>query len=63
MFTVLDHTLAYGRREALAREVTSGRLENELRTTRDHRPGGWWVLRLVRALRASSNRHARAGSV
>ncbi len=34
MFTALDPTLAYGRREEMAREVSSARLENRSRAAR-----------------------------
>jgi hypothetical protein len=64
MFTALDPTLAYGRREGMAREVSSGRLETGLRTARGGRRGRRWFLRITRMLRAPSNANAevaRAG--
>jgi hypothetical protein len=60
MFTALDPTLEYGRREEMAREVSSGRLENRLRAARGGRGGGRWSLRLVRLLRAPSSVNAEA---
>jgi len=60
MFTALDPTLAYQRREEMARQVSSGRLENELRAARGCRRGNRWSLRLVRMLRAPSNVNAEA---
>ena len=60
MFTALDPTLAYGRREEMAREVSSGRLESRLRAARGGRSGRRWALRLVRLLRAPSNVNAEA---
>jgi hypothetical protein len=60
MFTALDPTLAYGRREEMAREVSSGRLKSRLRATRGGRSGRRWSLRLVRMLRAPSNVNAEA---
>ena len=62
MFTALDPTLAYGRREEMAREVSSGRLESRLRDARGGRSGGRWSLRLVRMLRAPSNVNAEAAA-
>ncbi len=59
MFTALDSTLAYRRREEMAREVSSGRLGKGSRTAR----GGHhmrWSLRLVRMLRAPSGVDAEA---
>ncbi len=55
MFTALDHTLAYQRREETAHQVSSGRLENALRASRGRRPGGRWVFWLIRTLRAPAN--------
>ena len=66
MFTALDHTLAYQRREEMAAQVSSGRLENGLRAARGYSPEGRWSSRLVRALRAAANGStevARAGNV
>jgi len=60
MFTALDSTLAYQRREEMARQVSSGRLENELRAARGCRRESRWSLRLVRMLRAPSNVNAEA---
>ena len=60
MVTALDPTLAYGRREEMAREVSSGRLENRLRAARGSRSGRRWSLRLVRLLRAPSSVNAEA---
>ena len=59
MFTALDPTLAYGRREEMAREVSSARLKNRSRATRGRR-GGRWSLRIVRMLRAPSKVNAEA---
>ena len=64
MVTALDPTLAYGRCEEMAREVSSGRLESRLRAARGGRSGRRWSLRLVRLLRAPTNVNvevARAG--
>jgi hypothetical protein len=62
MFTALDPTLAYGRREEMAREVSSARLENRSRAARGGRRHGRWSLRMVRMLRAPANAEAaRAG--
>lgn len=60
MFTALDHTLAYQRREEMAHQVSSGRLENELRAARGHRPEGRWSLWLARTFRAPSRVNAEA---
>lgn len=65
MFTALDHTLAYQRREETAHQVSSGRLDNELRAARGRRPEGRWLFRLARTLRAPANGSAemvRAGN-
>lgn len=65
MFTALDNTLAYQRREEMARQVGAGRLENELRAARGHRTKGRWSFRPVRALLAWANgpaEVARAGN-
>ena len=48
MFTALDSTLAYGRREEMAREVNSGRLDTGSRAARGGRRRRW-SLRLLRA--------------
>ena len=62
MFTALDPTLAYGRREEMAREVSSARLENRSRAARGGRRGRRWYLPLFRMLWAPSNAEAvRAG--
>ena len=62
MFTALDPTLAYGRREEMAREVSSARLENRSRAARGGRRSRRWYLPLVRMLWAPSNAEAvRAG--
>lgn len=59
MFTALDSTLAYRRREEMAREVNSGRLDSGSWAARgDHRRR--WSLRLVRMLRAPSGVDAEA---
>ena len=63
MFTTLDPTLAYGRREEMAREVSSARLENRSRAARGGRRGGRWSLRMVRMLRAPANANAEAARV
>ena len=60
MFTALDPTLAYGRREEMAREVSSARLENRSRDARGGRRGRRWSLRIVRMLRAPSHVNAEA---
>jgi len=60
MFTALEPTLAYGRREEMAREVSSVRLENSLRAARGGRSGGRWFLWPVRMLRAPSRVNAEA---
>ena len=61
MFTALDHTLAYQRREETARQVSSGRLKNELRDAQAcRRENRWPVRRLARMLRASSSVNAEA---
>lgn len=52
MFTALDPTLAYQRREEMARQVGAGRLENELRAARGDRRGRRWSSGLVQMLRA-----------
>ncbi len=60
MFTALDHTLAYGRREEMARQVGSARLENGSRPAQQRRRNRW-PLRFARMLRAPSNA-PRAGN-
>ena len=50
MYTALDSTLAYRRREEVAHEVSSGRLEGGSRGGRRRR----WSPRLARVLRAPS---------
>jgi hypothetical protein len=60
MFTALDPTLAYGRREEMAREVSSARLENRSRAARGGRRGRRWYLRLVRMLYEPSHVNAEA---
>ncbi len=52
MYTALDSTLAYRRREELAREVSLGRLSGSRDARRDRRRR--WSLRLARMLRAPS---------
>ena len=60
MFTALDLTLVYGRREEMAREVSSTRLENRSRAARGGRRGRRWYLRSARMLRAPANANAEA---
>ena len=64
MYTALDSTLAYRRREEVALGVSSGRLEDGSRDARGGRRRRW-SLRLARMLRAPSvgdPEAARAGS-
>ena len=60
MFTALDPTPAYGRREELAREVSSARLESRLRAAWGGRRGSRWYLLIARMLRAPANVNAEA---
>ncbi len=60
MFTELHPALAYRRREEIAREVSSGRLEDELRAAPGHRSRRRWSFRLIRVPWALSNRPAEA---
>jgi len=53
MYTALDSTLAYRRREEVAREVSLGRLGSGSRDARRDRRRRW-SLRLARMLRAPS---------
>ena len=61
MYTALDSTLAYRRREEMAREVVSGRLDNGSRAARGGRRRRW-SLRMLRAPSSMDVGAARAGN-
>ena len=61
MYTALDSTLAYRRREEMAREVGSGHLDSGSRAARGGRRRRW-SLRMLRAPSGVDVGAARAGN-